>query len=106
MLEHWQAVATAAIVGIMAILTRYVFVMKKDCADYREKCNQTICGKINDLQNRASAAAVQAVVLDNEAKQTLKEINISILEISKDLAKLEGSFNRFLHEFDKRKNNL
>jgi len=102
MLEHWQAIVAAVIVGVMAILTRYMFVMKKDCKDHRENCNRTICGKIDLLRTQAKDTASAAVVIDKEAKQTLKEINSSILEISKDLAKLEGSFNRFLHEFDKR----
>ena len=103
MMDHWQAVATAAIVGVMAILTRYLFVMKKDCKDHRDNCNRTICSKIDLLRIQAKDTASDAVVIDKETKQTLKEINGSILEISKDLAKLEGSFNRFLHEFDRRK---
>ena len=101
MMDHWQAVVTAAIVGVMAILTRYLFVMKKDCKEHRDNCNRTICGKINDLQNRASAATIQAVVLDNEAKATLKEINIAILELNKSMSEMKGTLSQFIHEFDK-----
>ena len=103
MIEHWQAIATGALVGIFAILSRYLFVMKKDCADHRQKCNMTICGKINDLQNRSSAASIQAIALDNEAKSTLKEINAAILLMNKEISELHGAFNRFLKEFDKQK---
>ena len=103
MIEHWQAIATGALVGIFAILTRYLFVMKKDCADHRDKCNRTLCGKINDLQNRSSESKLYAVTIDNESRATLKEINAAILTMNKEISELHGSFNRFLKEFDKQK---
>ena len=103
MLEHWPTIVSAAAVGGMAILIKYVFVMKKDCEEHRTTCNMTICGKINDLQNRASAASLQAIVLDNEAKTTLKEINAAILLMNKEISELHGAFDRFLKEFDKLK---
>ena len=107
MTDHWEIISgsiAATIVGGMALLSRYLFVMKKDCKEHRSNCNKAICGKIDLLRIQAKSTANEAVVIDKEAKQTLKEINGSILEISKDLAKLEGSFNRFLHEFDRREN--
>ena len=103
MIEHWPTIVSAAAVGIVVILTRSLFVMKKDCGGHRETCNLTICGKINDLQNRASAASLQAIVLDNEAKTTLKEINAAILLMNKEISELRGAFDRFLKEFDKLK---
>ena len=103
MLEHWQAIATGALVGIFAILSRYLFVMKKDCADHRDKCNKTICGKINDLQNRSSEAKIHTIQIDNEARVTLKEINAAILLTNKEISELHGAFNQFLKEFDKKR---
>lgn len=106
MADHWQAISgaiAAVIIGGMALLSRYLFVMKKDCVEHRTLCNRTICGKINDLQNRASAASIQAVTLDNEAKSTLKDINVAILELNKSMSELKGGFDLFLREFDKRK---
>lgn len=103
MMEHWPTIVSAAAVGIVVILTRSLFVMKKDCSNHRERCNMTICGKINDLQNSASAASLQATVLDDKAKTTLKEINAAILLINKEISVLHGAFDRFLKEFDKLK---
>ena len=103
MLEHWQAIATGALVGIFAILSRYLFVMKKDCADHRDKCNQTICGKIDDIKNNASEAKLYAITIDSESRTTLKEINAAILAMNKEISELHGAFNRFLKEFDKQK---
>ena len=103
MIEHWQAIATGALVGIFAILTRYLFVMKKDCADHREKCNMMICGKIDDIKNKASAAKLYAITIDSESRTTLKEINAAILAVNKEISDLHGAFNRFLKEFDKQK---
>ena len=96
MLEHWPTIVSATAVGGVAILSRYVFVMKKDCNDHRSACNKTICAKINDLQNRASEAKVQAVILDKEATQTLKEINKAILEVNKSLSELKGKFDQYI----------
>ena len=96
MLEHWPTIVSAAAVGGVAILTKYVFVMKRDCKDHRDTCNKTICAKINDLQNRASEGKVQAVVLNNEAKATLKEINKAILEVNKSLFELKGNFDQYI----------
>ena len=104
MLEHWQAIVAAIIVGGMGLVTRYVFVMKSDCEKHRITCNRTICAKIDNLQNRASVSGVQAIALDKEARLTLKEINISILTVSKDLAELKGAFDGLLHEFDRLRN--
>ena len=96
MLEHWPTIVSAAAVGGVAILTRYVFVMKKDCNDRRDICNKNICSKINDLQNRASEAKIQAVLLDQEATATLKEINKAILEVNKSLSELKGNFDQYI----------
>ena len=96
MLEHWPTIVSAAAVGGVAILTRYMFVMKKDCNDHRATCNKTICSKINDLQNKVSEAKVQAVLLDNEATATLKEINKAILEVNKSLSELKGNFDQYI----------
>jgi hypothetical protein len=69
--------------------------MRKDCDDRRAICNQNICRKIDDLQNRESAATA-------EGKITLKDINASMLSINTRLSKIEGGFDRLLSEFDKR----
>ena len=103
MTDHWEGIVAAVIIAGMAILSRLLFVLKKDCDDHRATCSQTICGKINDLQNRASDAAQQRIALDKEAKQTLKEINIAILELNKSTSQLRGGFDLFLREMDKRK---
>ena len=106
MTDHWEwigGVVASAIIAGMAILSRVLFVLKKDCKDYRATCNQTICSKMNDLKTKASDASAQAVVLDKEAKETLREINISILKLNKSVSELKGGFDIFLREFDKRK---
>lgn len=104
MTDHWQAISgavAAVIVGSMAIMTRHLFVMKRDCREHRTLCNQTICNKLDLLRLQAATTANGAVTIDKESKETLKDINAAILTISKDLSNLEGAFDRFLHEFDK-----
>ena len=102
-MEYWQTMAAAGSVAVVAFLIKYMFVTKKDCSSNRERCNMTICGKINDLQNRSSDASIQAIALDNEAKSTLKDINAAILLMNREIGELRGAFERFLKEFDKLK---
>ena len=99
MAEHWQAVSAAvaaAIVGGIALLTRYMFVAKKDCADYRDHCNQTLCGKIEVLSVRSKDLANGAILMDREARKTLDRINVSILELNKSLSELKGKFDQYI----------
>ena len=106
MTDHWEwigGIVTAVVIAGMAILSKMLFVMGKDCKDYRANCSKTICSKMNDLKTKASDASAQAVVLDKEAKETLREINISILKLNKSVSELKGGFDIFLREFDKRK---
>ena len=96
MLEHWPAIVSAAAVGGVAILSRYVFVMKKDCQDYRDHCNQTLCGKIETLSVRSKDLASGAVIMDREAKKTLEKINGSILDLNKSLSELTRRFDQYI----------
>ena len=106
MTDHWEwigGVVASAIIAGMAILSRVLFVLKKDCKDYRATCNQTICSKMNDLKTKVSDETEQRIVLDKEARLTLKEINAAILELNKSVSALRNGYEIFLREFDKRK---
>ena len=106
MTDHCEwigGIVASAIIAGMAILSKVLFVMRKDCKDHRTVCNQTICSKINDLKARASDETEQRIVLDKEARLTLKEINAAILELNKSVSALRNGYELFLREFDKRK---
>jgi len=96
MLEHWPTVVSGASVAIVVFLTRYMFVMKKDCADYRDHCNQALCGKIEVLSIRSKDLADGAVIMDREARKTLDRINVSILDLNKSLSELKGKFDQYI----------
>ena len=96
MIEYWPTIVSASAVGGVAILSRYVFVMKKDCADYRDHCNQTLCGKIETLSVGSKNLADGAVIMDREAKKTLEKINGSILDLNKSLSELRGKFDQYI----------
>ena len=96
MLEHWPSIVSGASVVIVVFLTRFMFVAKKDCADYRDHCNQTLCGKIEVLSIRSKDLADGAVIMDREARKTLDRINVSILELNKSLSELKGKFDQYI----------
>ena len=96
MLEHWPSIVSGASVVIVVFLTRFMFVAKKDCSDYRDHCNQTLCGKIEVLSVRSKDLANGAIFMDREARKTLDRINVSILELNKSLSELKGKFDQYI----------
>ena len=64
MIDHWQSIIVATVVASVAVLTRYLFVMKKDCKDHRDGCISNVCKKIDSLKEAAVVTTEKAMIFD------------------------------------------